>query len=173
MERESIHALLVATSHRYCCLQAPGSSPMGTPDPMGFSLSLLATAFQSTCVCAAAVSDTREPRAVESPRRRREARVGGVGGRAGRGRRGGGGRGRAGCARLLFKPLRILFEHMLPQILDDVDVQRFGHEPGHVRLQPAVRTTGLQPGYSLGTAWMHGLQRRHPKASAGTVQHRG
>ena len=126
---------------------------MGTPDPMGFSLSLLATAFQSTCVCAAAVSDTREPRAVE--------------------RRGGGGRGRAGCARLLFKPLRILFEHMLPQILDDVDVQRFGHEPGHIRLQPAVRTTRLQPGYSLGTAWMHGLQQRHPKASAGTVQHRG
>ena len=125
---------------------------MGTPDPMGL-LSLLATAFQSTCVCAAAVSDAREPRAVE--------------------RRGGGGRGRAGCARLLFKPLRILFEHMLPQILDDVDVQRFGHEPGHIRLQPAVRTTGLQPGYSLGTAWTHGLQRRHPKASAGTVQHRG
>ena len=135
-------------------------------DPMGISdsPSPLTTACQFTCVCAAAVSDKREPRAVVSPHRRREGRVGGAGGaggRAGSGRRDGGGSGWSGVApRLPLKPLRIFFEHMLPQILDDVDVERLGHKPGHIRLQAAAWTT---QGCSLGTAWMHGVAAASPE----------
>ena len=156
-------------------------------DPMGISdsPSPLTTACQFTCVCAAAVSDKRGPRAVESPRRRREGRVGGAGGAGGAGGRAGlGNLGAVGVgvergrARLPFKPLRILFEHMLPQVLDDVDVKRLGHKPGHTRLQPAAWTT---QGCSLGTAWVQpgysldawGCRRLHQKASAATVQHQG
>ena len=126
-------------------------------DPLSDSNSPLTAACQFTCVCAAAVSDKREPRAAESPRHRREGRVEGQAGQAGgRGVGGGGvgGRGERGRARLPFKPLRVLFEHMLPQILDDVDVERLGQKPGHIRLQPAAWTT---QGCSLGTAWMHGV----------------
>ena len=144
-------------------------------DPMGISdsPSPLTTACQFTCVCAAAVSDTREPRAVVSPHRRREGRVGGWAGQAGqaggRGVGGGvvGGRGGAGSRRACLSNHCGSFLstccHKFSMTLTwsglAINLDTHG-----CSLQPAAWTT---QGCSLGTAWVQpgcmGLQAASPE----------
>ena len=133
-------------------------------DPLSDSPSPLTAACQFTCVCAAAVSDKREPRAAESPRHRREGRVEGQAGQAG-GRGVGGGvvggrveRGRAAClsnhcgsflSTCCHKFSMTLTWSGLAKNLDTYDCS-------------------LQPGLHRAAAWVQpgcmGLQRLHHKA---------
>ena len=143
-------------------------------DPMGISdsPSPLTTACQFTCVCAAAVSDKREPRAVVSPHRRREGRVGGWAGQAGqaggRGVGGGvvGGRGGAGSRRAC------LSNHCGSFL--STCCHKFSMTLTWSGLAINLDTYGcrLQPGLHRAAAWVQpgcmGLQRLHQKASAAT-----